>query len=67
MVANNNVDRILVDNVHLVDIMYYQVFLKMGVKVSDVKPSPNPVCGFTRDSVSPIGFISPPMTLGDYP
>ena len=39
----------------------------MGLKVSDLKPSPNSVYGFTRDSVTPMGVISIPMTVGDYP
>ena len=43
MVANNNVHRILVDNGNSVDILYDQTFQKTGLKVSDLKPSPNPV------------------------
>ena len=39
----------------------------MGLKVSDLKPSPNSVYGFTGDSVTPMGVISLPMNLGDYP
>ena len=39
----------------------------MGRKVSDLKPSPNPVYGFAGDSVTPIGVISLPMTMEDYP
>ena len=39
----------------------------MGLKVSDLKPSPNPVYSFTGDSVVLLGVISLPMTLGEYP
>ena len=39
----------------------------MGLTVSDLKPSLNPVYGFTRDSVTPIRVISLPLTVGDYP
>ena len=53
MIANNNVLRILVDNRSSVDILYFQAFERMGLKVSDLKPSPNPVYGFTGDSVVP--------------
>ena len=67
MMTNNNVHRILVDNGSLVDILYYQAFQKMRLKASDLKPFPNPVYGFTRDSVTPMGAISLPMTLGQYP
>ena len=43
MMANNKMHRILIDNGSLVDILYYQAFQKMGLKVSDLKPSPNPI------------------------
>ena len=67
MVANNNVHRILVDNGSSIDILYFTAFERMGLKVSDLKPSPNPVYGFTGDSVIPLGVISLLMTLGEYP
>ena len=67
MIANNNLHRILVDNGSSVDILYFQAFERMGIKVSDLKPSPNPVYSFTGDSVVPLGVISLPMTLGEYP
>ena len=63
MIANNNVQRILVDNGNSVDILYFQAFKRMGLKVNDLKPSPNPVFDFTGDSVIPLGVISLPMTL----
>ena len=66
MMANNNVHRILVDNGSSIDILYYQTFQKMGLKVNDLKPSPNPIYGFIGDSVTPMGVISLPMTVGDY-
>ena len=67
MMANNKVHKILVDNGSSVDILYYQAFQKMGLKVSNIKPSSNPVYGFTGDSITPVGVISLPMTMGDYP
>ena len=67
MIANNNVHRILVDNGSSVDILYYQAFQRMGLKVSDLKPSPNLIYSFTRDSIIPLGVISLPMTFGEYP
>ena len=53
MMTNNNIHRILVDNGSSVDILYYQTFQKMGLKNSDLKPSPNPIYGFTGNSVTP--------------
>ena len=38
----------------------------MGLEVSDLKLSPNPIYSFTRDSVIPLGVISLLMTLGEY-
>ena len=67
MIANNNVHRMLVDNGSSMDILYYQAFERMELKVSDLKPSPNPIYGFTGDSVIPMWVISLPMTLGEYP
>ena len=67
MMDNNKVHRILVDNGSSMDILYYQAFLKMGLKVSDLKPFPNQVYRFIGDSVMLMGVISLPMTLGDYP
>ena len=66
MIANNNVHSILVDNESFVDILYFQAFGRMGLKVSDLKPSPNPVYDFTGDSVIPRGVISLLMILGEY-
>ena len=67
MIANNNVDRILVDNGSSIDNPYYQAFQKMSLKNSDLRPSPNPIYGFTRDSVTPMGVITLLMTVEEYP
>ena len=65
--ANNNVYRILVDNRSSVDILYYQAFQRMGLKNSDLRPSPSPIYSFTGDSIIPVGVITLPMTGGEYP
>ena len=57
----------LVDNGSTVGILYYQAFKRMGLKVSDLRPLPNLIYGFTRDSSIPLGVISRPMTLEEYP
>ena len=66
-IAYNNIHQMLVDNGSSVDILYFQAFEMMGLKVSDLKPSPNPAYDFTGDSVVPLGVISLPMALGEYP
>ena len=67
MMTNNNVHRILVDNKSSIDILYYQTFQKMGLKNNDLMPSPNPIYGFTGDFVTPMGVITLPMTVVEYP
>ena len=48
----NNIHNILVDNGSSVDILYYQEFQKMGLKVNNLKPLSNPIYDFTGDSVT---------------
>ena len=66
MMANNNLHKILVDNRSSVDILYYQAFQRMGLKNSDLRPSPNPIYYFTRDIV-PVGVITFLLMVGEYP
>ena len=66
MISNNNVHRMLVYKRSSIDILYYQEFEKTGSKVSDLKPSPNPIYNFTGDFVIPLRVVSLPMTLGEY-
>ena len=66
IVASNNVHRMLVDNGSSIDILYYQAFQKMGLKNNNVRPSPNPIYCFTRDSVTPMRVFTFPMTVGEY-
>ena len=63
----NNVHKILVDDGSLVHILYYQAFQRIGLKDSDLRPSPNPMYRFTRDSVVPVGVITLLLTMGEYP
>ena len=67
MMANNNVYRILGDNGSLVDILYYQAFQRMGLKDNDLRPSPNPIYRFIGDSIVPVGIITLPLIVGEYP
>ena len=66
VIANNNIHWMLVDNGSSVDILYYQAFERMGLKVSDLKPLPNLIYGFTKDSIIPLGVISLPITVEEY-
>ena len=40
MIANNNVHRMLVDNGCSIDILYFQAFEMIRLKVSDLNPHP---------------------------
>ena len=65
--ANNSVYRILVDNRSSSDILYYQAFQRMDLRINDLRPSPNPIYDFTGDSVAPVGVITLPLMVGEYP
>ena len=39
----------------------------MGLKNSDLRPSPSPIYSFIRDSIIPVGVITLPMMVGEYP
>ena len=57
MIANNNVHRMLVDNGSSVDILYFQAFERMGLKVSDLKLLSNPVYDLTSNDLGRIPKI----------
>ena len=58
IMANNNVFKILIDNRNSVDILYYQTFERMGLKESDLRPSPSLIYRFIGDSVIPVEVIT---------
>ena len=55
MIANNNVHRMLWE---LCRHIVFPSVRKDGLKVNDLKPSPNPVYDFMRDSIISLGVIS---------
>ena len=67
MMGNTNVYRILVNNGSSVEILYYQALKRMGLKDSNLRPSPNPIYRCTGDSVISVGVITLLLKVGDHP
>ncbi|XP_064941343.1 uncharacterized protein LOC135594762 [Musa acuminata AAA Group] len=63
-IANAQVRRIMVDTGSSADILYFDAFQKLGLSVDDMKPMMSALTGFTGDSISPLGAITLPLTLG---
>ncbi|XP_065050246.1 uncharacterized protein LOC135680292 [Musa acuminata AAA Group] len=66
-IANAQVRRIMVDTGSSADILYYDVFQKLGLARENMKPMCSVLTGFTGDSISPLGAITLPLTLGAPP
>lgn len=49
------------------DILYYDAFVRMGVKDSNLKLVTTPLYGFIRDFIMPHGRISLLLTVGEFP
>ncbi|XP_065635261.1 uncharacterized protein LOC136069996 [Quercus suber] len=66
-VGDYNVHRVLIDNGNSADILYYQAFQQMGIDRARLIPTSAPLVGFRGTRVFPIGSITLPVTVGDYP
>ncbi|XP_009389876.1 uncharacterized protein LOC103976409 [Musa acuminata AAA Group] len=63
-IANAQVKRIMVDTGSSADILYFDAFQKLGLSRDNMKPVSSALTGFTGDSISPLGAITLPLTLG---
>ncbi|XP_064983502.1 uncharacterized protein LOC135623960 [Musa acuminata AAA Group] len=63
-IANAQVQRIMVDTGSSADILYLDAYLKLGLPRDGMKPVSSALTGFTGDSVSPLGAVTLPLTLG---
>ena len=66
-VANNNVHRMFVYNRSVVDIIYLDVYNRMGITESKLSLMTSPLYKFTRDHVIPKGTIKLAVTVGEHP
>nr|XP_009409681.1 PREDICTED: uncharacterized protein LOC103991866 [Musa acuminata subsp. malaccensis] len=66
-VANAQVRKIMVDTESSVDILYFDAFQKLGLARENMRSMCSALTGFTRDSISPLGAITLPLTLGTPP
>ncbi|XP_064975045.1 uncharacterized protein LOC135618071 [Musa acuminata AAA Group] len=56
--------RIMVDTGSSADILYLDAFQKLGLVKGNMSPMCSALIGFTGDSISPLGAITLPLTLG---
>ncbi|XP_064987293.1 uncharacterized protein LOC135626033 [Musa acuminata AAA Group] len=66
-VANAQVRRIMVDTGSSADILYIGALQKLGLARESLSPMCSALTGFTGDSISPLGAINLPLTLGTPP
>ncbi|XP_065023219.1 uncharacterized protein LOC135649050 [Musa acuminata AAA Group] len=66
-VANAQMRRIMVDTGSSADILYFDAFQKLGLARENLSPMHSALTGFTGDSISPLGAITLPLTLGTPP
>ena len=66
-VGDYNVHRMLVDNDSSADILYYPAFQQIRINRARLTPTNAPLVGFGGTRVLPLGAITLPVTIGDYP
>lgn len=62
VIANYMTRRVLIDNGSSANIQFCEAFVRMGIDVSRLRPSPAPLKGFFGDTILPVGTITLPMT-----
>ncbi|XP_065039397.1 uncharacterized protein LOC135673925 [Musa acuminata AAA Group] len=65
--ANTQIRRIMVDTGSSANILYFDAFQKLGLARENLSPMCSALTGFTGDSISPLGAITLPLTLGTPP
>ncbi|GFY98634.1 hypothetical protein Acr_13g0000350 [Actinidia rufa] len=67
VIANFNVQRILIDNGSSADILFVSAFERMKVGLDKLHPFHTPLIGFGGNTTHPLGWINLPITLGMEP
>ena len=66
-VGNYNTHRVLVNNGSFADILYYPAFQQMRIGKEWLVPANASLVGFGGTKVYPLGTVTLPVTVGDYP
>nr|XP_009405170.1 PREDICTED: uncharacterized protein LOC103988354 [Musa acuminata subsp. malaccensis] len=66
-IANAQVRRIMIDTGSSTDVLYFDAFQKLGLAKVALEPICSVLTGFTDDSISPLGVVTLPLTLGAPP
>ena len=66
-VEDYNIHQVLVDNGSSADILYYPVFQQMRIDKERLIPTNTPLVGFGGSQVFPLGAVTLPVMVGDYP
>ena len=66
-VGDYNTYRVLVDNGSSANILYYPAFQQMRVEKEQLIPVSTPLVGFGGTRVYPLGAVTLPVIVGDYP
>ncbi|XP_009405170.2 uncharacterized protein LOC103988354 [Musa acuminata AAA Group] len=66
-IANAQVRRIMIDTGSSADVLYSHAFQKLGLAKVALEPICSALTGFTGDSISPLGAVTLPLTLGAPP
>ena len=66
-VRDYNTHRVLVDNESFINILYYLAFQQMRIDREWLVPTNVPLFGFRGTRVYPLGAITLPVTVSDYP
>ncbi|GFZ19866.1 hypothetical protein Acr_28g0005710 [Actinidia rufa] len=67
VIANFNVQRILIDNGSSADILFISAFERMKVGLDKLHPFHTPLIGFGGNTTHPLGWINLPITLRTEP
>ncbi|RWW86682.1 hypothetical protein BHE74_00004526 [Ensete ventricosum] len=66
-IANAHVKRIMIDTGSAIDILYLDVFHKLGMTNRDLILITLTLTGFTSDAITPVGVATLPVTFDDEP
>ncbi|XP_009410167.2 uncharacterized protein LOC103992258 [Musa acuminata AAA Group] len=66
-ITNTQVRRIMINTGSSTDVLYLDAFRKLGLAKEAVEPMCSALTRFTSDSISPLGAVTLPLTLGAPP